>query len=219
MPGKREKRDRSEDVLTFFKGYLREQGRPPTDREIIDAIGLKSTSGAAYYIKKLIEDGKLEKQENVSRGLSLPRRQETPQSLTVPVLGRIAAGIPIMVPGTGLTRENAIGQVDVPESYIPPGVSLEDVFALEVSGDSMRDAMILDGDTVILHKTSNFHNGDIVAAWIVSEETTTLKRVRLTDKGVWLKPENPSNEFKETYYTLDDVELQGKVLGVLRLYN
>jgi repressor LexA len=219
MPEKSEKRTRTEQVFEFIKKYQREHGRPPTDREIAQGVGLRSPSTADYHVKKLIAAGKMDKERHVARGLSLQEPWLALELVRIPILGRIAAGTPIFIPDTGPTAENGIGYVDIPRSNLPQTISMKDVFALEVSGESMRDANIHDGDIVILHKTANIKSGDIVAAWIVSESTTTLKRVRFTEKGLWLEPENPSDDFKETYYARDDVILQGRFLCIAHLSN
>jgi repressor LexA len=217
---KREHRDRSDEVLAFINQYHEKNGIAPTEREIMTGVGLRSTSNVDYYRKKLVKAGRLECEKKIARGLRSPAAGSKPsaQNYMIPLLGNIAAGIPILIPGQGASASAAQFEIEVPESYLPGGISIENVFALKVVGDSMRDAMIQDGDTVLVYKTLNIHNGEIVAAWLVKEETTTLKRVRFTGNGVWLEPENPSAAFKPTFYLPEEVDLQGKVLGVLRLY-
>jgi repressor LexA len=217
---KREHRDRSDEVLAYIND-CNEKGRPPTEREIMTAVGLHSPSAVDYYVRKLKTAGKLIRIKKSSRGLSLKsasKRQSPTSTIQLPGLGNIAAGIPIMVPGQDKMGEAALFEVEIPESYIPAGISPREVFALRVDGDSMRDAMIQDGDTVLVYKTQNVRNGDIVAAWLLKEHTTTLKRVRFTTRGIWLEPENPSSAFPKSFYLPEEIDIQGKVLGVLRLY-
>jgi repressor LexA len=219
---RREHRDRSEEILAFIKQYTERERRPPSWREIQVAVGVKSSSTVAYYLNKLISAGKLEKKGFLARGVAIPSGSGTKfsgRNRLIPGLGSIAAGIPIMIPGQGALVEAAPIEVEVPESYIPSEIPSQDVFALRVVGDSMRDAMIQDGDTVLIQKTQDVHNGDIVVAWLVKEETTTLKRIRFTERGrIWLEPENPASAFKKTLFDVDEVDIQGKVLGVLRFY-
>ena len=218
---KREYRNRSADVLKFIAQYKKKEGRAPTEREIADAVGLHSTSGVHRYLNLLSKMGKLDRKEKSARGLSLPVESKvkiSERNTPIPGLGNIAAGIPIMVPGQGSIFETAQVEIEIPESYLPLGISSQDVFALHVVGDSMRDAMIMDGDTVLVHKTQSVRSGDIVVAWILEEDTTTLKRIRFSERGLWLEPENPSSEFRKAFFEPDKVEIQGKVLGVLRLY-
>jgi repressor LexA len=137
--------------------------------------------------------------------------------LAIPGLGPVAAGVPIETPGQNHAGESPLFSVDVPESYIPRGVDSADVYALRVAGESMRDAMIADGDIVLIHRTKNINNGDIVVAWLLEEHTTTLKRITRTENTLWLEPENPSDAYKRTSYNPQNVDIQGKLLCVLRL--
>jgi repressor LexA len=125
--------------------------------------------------------------------------------------------MPIDTPGQNHAGESPLFSVDVPESYIPRGVDSADVYALRVVGESMRDAMIADGDIVLIHRTKNINNGDIVVAWLLDEHTTTLKRITRTENALWLDPENPSDAYKRTSYNPNKVDIQGKLLCVLRL--
>ena len=216
---KRVRRERSQEVLQFLRDYIALHGRSPSEREIMQGVGLSSTSNVDYYLNKLVDARQVVWDKKISRGIMLPVKKEPPKrGPSVPMLGSIITGPPIHIPGEGLSAYDG-PRIDIPESFLPRGVSESDVFALRVVGDSMRDAMILEGDTVLIHKTQNIRNGEIVAAWLINEETTTLKRIRFDEAGFWLEPENPSSAFKPTHYRPGEVEIQGKLLGVLRLYN
>jgi repressor LexA len=233
--------DRQKDILRFIVTFCKDNKFPPSIREIGETVGISSTSVVSYNLKKLVDEELLERQPDVSRGLAVNwdrlrelgmvddgelatlRELSAPAAngngrngshrlISVPILGRIAAGEPIMVEG----REAAN-----PEDVIEMAEALvgnhRDLFALRVKGDSMIDASVLDGDIVILQQQETADNGDMVAAWIVDEEETTLKYLYREGHNVRLQPANPNPIYQPIIKPADKVRINGKVVSVIRV--
>lgn len=224
--------ERQKSILAYIQKYVAERGRPPTIREIGKAVNISSTSVVNYNLTKLKERGLLERDAEVSRGLRLTEKvavatAQVRQSVSktvekantavsgmfrVPLIGNIVAGSPIEVGNDGdfsvYDEEDAI---ELGSSMIPG--RHEGLFALRVSGDSMIDAMVNDGDIVIMRKENTPRNGDMVAVWL-SDDTTTLKYFYHEGSQVRLQPANPTME--PIYVDPNDVQVQGKVMMVLR---
>jgi len=208
---------RQKRILEMIETYMAEWGYPPTIREIGDAVGISSTSVVSYNLKVLQRKGYLERSPEVSRGLRLMREEEeeqptAPRGLTIPLLGTIAAGEPIPVP------DSDFSPTDYEEIAVTPDLvsNPEGVYALQVKGDSMIDALIHDGDIVILRHQRTAENGDMVAAWIKDERSTTLKRFyrERNQPLIRLQPANPYME--PIYVHPSNLEIHGKVIGVIR---
>lgn len=182
-------------ILEFVTRSTRENGYPPTVREICEAVQLRSPSTVHSHLKILQENGYLEKDDRKTRALTLPGAQRWQN---VPVLGTVTAGVPI------LAQEDTLGVV----AY--DGDVSGELFGLRVRGDSMIGAAILDGDTVIVRQQNTADNGQIVVA-LLGEEAT-VKRLRRKNKEVWLMPEN------DAYAPIDGREcaILGVVVGLIR---
>jgi len=161
-------------ILEYIESFAQENGYAPSVREIGDAVGLRSPSTVHAHLRILEENGYLQKSKGKTRTLSLPGQ---PGYRNVPVIGTVRAGQPI------LAVEDAIG-------YVPFEGSGEGLFALNVRGDSMKDAAILEDDVVIVRQQPTADNGQIVVALI--DDEATVKRLRLEKGHVWLMPENPA---------------------------
>ncbi len=175
------------------------QGLPPTVREICCATGIKSTSSVHKILDDLEELGYISRDKNASRAI---RIEGTTNAVQVPVLGKVTAGQPIL----------AVEQI---EDYIPypaDRVRSGNLFALNVSGYSMKNAGILDGDVVIADRDAVWHPGDIVIALI--EDEATVKRIQFQGKQPVLLPENP--DFDPIYP--ETLAILGKVIGSYRSY-
>lgn len=207
--------ERQQKMLKFIRDYMEEYDRPPTIREIGEHVGISSTSVVNYNLNKLQEAGYIARNREVSRGLRLldrrVRAEQMPVNLVrVPLVGRIAAGQPIHLPNVadnpfaGETLELTRDIVKEPEN----------VFALQVRGDSMIDASVNDGDIVVLRAQRTAHNGEMVAVWLKDREETTLKYFYLEGKQVRLQPANP--DYRPIYVDADQVEVQGKVIAIIR---
>ncbi len=170
--------DKQQKILEFIRWFTKEHKYPPSVREIGAAVNLRSPSTVHMHIKALIDKGLLKKDANKTRALILP--DVSIDDLGVPIIGRVTAGSPI------LAFEEQLGVL----AYTPRGDG--DFFALEVRGDSMINAGILDGDYVIVRKQSNARNGQIVVALL--EDEATVKRLMRSDGEIWLLAENPRYE-------------------------
>jgi repressor LexA len=190
-------------ILRFIRDFLREKDYPPSIRDIQDGCSISSTSVVDYNLKALERLGYIKRDREVSRAIELVGRRK---SMSVPVVGQIAAGIPIPVPDT-FEHQEFEDDVDVPAEV---AAGHDNIFALRVKGTSMIDALVNDGDVVVLEGTSAWQDGDMVAAWIKSKEETTLKRIYHEGERIRLQPANTTMD--PIYASADDVEVQGRVL-------
>jgi len=205
--------ERQQKMYDFIHKFSRDKGRPPTIREIGAQVGISSTSVVNYNLNILVREGLIHREKEVSRGLRVVRgngRGGDTDSVQIPMLGRIAAGSPIPVPGDGLTRFDG-EMISLTRDIIQ---EQEGLFALKVKGDSMIDALINDGDIVVMKKQETAENGEMVAVWLREEKETTLKRVYREKKQIRLQPMNPT--MKPFYANPENVQVQGRVLLVIR---
>jgi repressor LexA len=228
------------ELLTYVNERLKESGVPPSFDEMKDALDLRSKSGIHRLIKALEERGFIKRLPNRARAIevirlpeamqpnlaaqnrgrkfspsviqgNLGRVRETPESansnepVLVPVMGRIAAGSPIEA------IQSHTHTIGVPPDMLSPG----EHFALEVRGDSMVDAGIFDGDTVLIRKSDTADTGDIVVA-LVDEEEATLKRLRRKGASIALEAANP--QYETRIFGPDRVRIQGRRGGLMRRY-
>jgi repressor LexA len=207
---------RQEGILSFIRRFVNEHRFPPTIREIGEAVGISSTSVVNYNLNALEKKGMIERDRNVSRGLRVVEdgQQSTllPSVLRIPLLGRIAAGEPMPVPDE--LTDFAIFGDDAVEVATGMLQDVEGIYALEVRGRSMIDALINDGDIVVMKHQNHADNGDMVAARLRDDNETTLKRFYLEGDRVRLQPANP--DMQPIYAPAETVEVQGKVMMVIR---
>lgn len=201
--------ERQQQVLDYIREMVDARGYPPSVREIGEAVGLSSPSTVHSHLNSLVEAGAIKRDPSKPRAIMIV--DATHQSAVadrrmrdVPVLGRIAAGTPI------LAAEHVEEVMPLPTELVGEGP----VFLLEVKGDSMIDAGIHEGDLVAVHSQPDALDGEIVAALIDGEEAT-VKRLRRRDGKVILESENPA--YEPMVFT-EGVELVGKVVSVLRRY-
>ena len=200
--------ERQNKIVSFIRHFSAERGFPPTIREIGAAVGIASTSVVNYNLDVLQKKGLLTRRPAVSRGLTLGERL-----VWVPILGTIAAGLPIPVPNNDFPAfgdETLILTSDLIEPQ-------EGLFALHVKGDSMIDALVDDGDIVVMKRQEEAHNGDMVAVWLMAEDEITLKRFYREGERVRLQPANPT--MQPIYTHASNVAVQGKVMTVIRRVN
>jgi len=205
--------ERQKKILQVVRQSLAERGYPPTVREICSEASISSTSVVNYNLRRLEEMGYIIRSPDVSRGIKLLETNELPYAagtVSVPLLGRIAAGSPLPVPDSDFPLF-AGEVVSVPRDLLPED---NGIYALEVRGNSMIDALIGDRDLVIMKHQSVAENGDLAAVWLREERETTLKRFYLEGERVRLQPANPLME--PIYVPASDVEVQGKVVLVIR---
>ena len=208
--------ERQEKILDFVKNFTLDNGYPPTIREIGKAVNISSTSVVNYNLDALQRAGFIYRDRTVSRGIrlvdGLGELTGAIHLVRVPLLGRIAAGSPIQVPEGAYDSD--IDTIELPRDLVPDD---EQIYALKVQGTSMIDALINDGDIVIMRHTSTANNGDMVAAWLTDQEETTLKRFYHEGNRVRLQPENQTMD--PIYVAPDKVEVQGRVVTVIRQLN
>ncbi|MCQ2404044.1 MAG: transcriptional repressor LexA [Lentisphaeria bacterium] len=202
--------DKQKQILDFIGQYGQEQGMAPTINEISEHFDVTAATAFAH-VKALQKKGMLNRTSK-ARSISLPGAQHLhhfSMSLSIPVLGRISAGIP------GETEEHIERYITLDPSMLSRrNLTGQPLFAVKVQGESMRDAGILDGDMLIAQKTDKVKLGDVVIACV--DDAVTVKYIYLTD-GKWeLRPANP--EFKSRFVDLDHLQIQGTVVGLMRQY-
>ena len=222
--------DKQRKIIEFIGEFIRRHSYPPSVREVLKGGGISSTSVVAYNLNLLERQGYIARDKEISRGIRLlkgvdgqpvatPARAFAPapaavrqDTLRIPVLGRIAAGKPIPIPSSdfSLTGNKVI---ELTRDIIR---EQEGLYALEVRGNSMVDALVNDRDIVVLKHQQDANNGEMVAVWLKDKEETTLKRFyyERNKKRVRLQPANPTME--PIYVDPANVEIQGKVVAVLR---
>lgn len=222
--------DRHYKIMGLLQEYAENEGYPPSIREIGERTGITSTSVVNYYLEQLEKWGYIERDRRISRGLRVVPEKlaelgnviRTAASavndfLHVPVIGQIGASLPMPVPASDFNYFDYETVVDVARSMLPIK-KVEGLFALKVKGDSMIDAMVNDGDIVIMRKVENnseAKNGDMVAVWLPEMDETTLKYFYKEKDGYRLQPANPTMQpimLKST----TQLEIKGKVVMVIR---
>ena len=203
---------KQESILRFMRQFIDEHDYPPSIRDIQVGCDISSTSVVDYNLKALERQGHIRRDREVSRAIELldggTRRRRT---IGVPIIGTIAAGQPIPVP-TADTWEQ-VDYDNIFEATEEMTKGREKVFALKVRGTSMIDALVNDGDIVILEQTSTCDDGDMVAAWLKRENEATLKKFYREGDRVRLQPANST--MKPIFTEPDNVEVQGKVLATI----
>lgn len=216
--------ERQQGMMEYIHEYIHDNGRPPTIREIGGAVHISSTSVVNYNLTKLQEKGLLERDAEVSRGLRLTEKaleayegvrtqvsDAMSQILRIPMLGNIVAGEPIEVGHENFAVYDDEDAVEISASMLSG--KTDDLFALRVSGDSMIDAMVNDGDIVVMRQENTARNGEMVAVWL-SDDTTTLKYFYHEGDRIRLQPANPTMD--PIFVEPEDVQIQGKVMMVVR---
>lgn len=203
MEGLADLTTRQKRIIEFIQGTVKERGYPPTVREIGEAVGLTSSSSVHSQLANLQKMGYIHKDATKPRAIGLA--EETPAAVAVPLIGSIAAGSPT------LASEDVEEVLAVPEGFAADS----DNFALRVSGDSMVEAGIMDGDIVVLHRQDHANEGDIIAALLpgAAEDEATVKRFHRDGDRVMLVPENAELEAFEMH---PEGRILGKVTAVLR---
>lgn len=191
----RAKLNKSEEVYAFFNQFFSENGYAPSVREVCKACGLKSTATAFTYINDLAKKGLIEKTDGKNRAVSLKQGV-----VNVPLIGTVAAGQPIFA------AQNYDGYFAIPGNFFVG----DDLFMLNVHGDSMINIGMLNGDKIVVRKQEYADNGDIVVALV--DDSATVKRYFKRDGKIILHPENDSMED----FIFDNVSILGKVIGLLR---
>lgn len=204
--------DRQREIITFIREFSFEKGYPPTIREIGQRAGISSTSVVNYNLNKLEKDGYLTRDLKVSRGVRLvegPGSKSQGELVNIPLAGYIFASTPVMVGDTPQTAADEV--ISLTRDIVR---DTGDLFALRVKGDSMIDAMVNDGDIVVMKRADRARNGEMVAVWLSDRNETTLKHFYLEGSKVRLQPANPT--IQPIMVDSSKVQIQGKVVLVLR---
>jgi repressor LexA len=205
--------DKQQRIYRYIQQFIRDNGYAPAIRNIQNDLHISSTSVVAYNLKKLEERGLIDRAAKFARGMKLPAAEVEPTPAVtvtrqVPFVGYIAAGSPI--PGPDQADANEL--VDIPADLVPE--RLQDVYALRVRGDSMIDALIADGDLILMRYTPQVENGQTAAVRVVDRNEVTLKRIYFEGDKVRLQPANPTMDAWTEDAT--NVQVQGRVVGVVR---
>lgn len=193
---------RQAEVLEFIKSYIEETGYPPTRADIAKELGFKSANASEEHLKALARKGAIVMIPGTSRGIKLPESENE----GLPIIGRVAAGIPI------LAEEHIEDYCELPASFFSPNAD----YLLQVCGDSMIECGIMDGDLLAVHRTQNVNNGDIVVARIEDEVTVKRFKRSRSKHQVTLLPENKDYSPIEVDLRHQDFEIEGLAVGVIR---
>lgn len=201
-------------ILDFIRGFVEEHGYPPTVRDIQNGCGISSTSVVDHHLRVLGREGYLRRDLKTSRGLGLFGAQASRNTVVVPLAGAIAAGEPIPVPQPDAW--DTVAGADTLELPAELVRGRRDVYALKVKGNSMIDALVNDGDIVLMQQAPAADDGEMVAVWLKGDKAVTLKRLYREKDRVRLEPAN--SQMSPIYVAPDEVEVQGRVVGVIRTY-
>jgi repressor LexA len=206
---------RQRKIFEYIRDFIDEHDYPPSIRQIQDACSISSTSVVDYNLRILERMGYIKRDREVSRAIEVTHGgMKRARVVSVPIIGAIAAGQPISVPSADTWHAVAEDTIDVSADMLR---NHEEVFGLKVKGTSMIDALVNDGDVVILEPASTARDGEMVAAWIEDQQETTLKKYYLEGDKVRLQPAN------ETMHPIikdaRNVRVQGRVIAAFRPMN
>ena len=200
-------------IIDFLSRFAQEKSYPPTVRDIVRGCGISSTSVVDYNLDILEREGYIRRHPGISRGIEVAAQSAASRhSLKVPLIGLIAAGEPIPVPDPDTWDIVTPAEtLEVTEDLIG---GRQRVYALKVKGTSMIDALINDGDIVLMQYVNTVENGEMAAIWLKAEKEVTLKKFYRDRGRIRLQPAN--SQMKPIYAEPDNVEIQGRVIGVIR---
>jgi len=200
-------------IIEFIRRFLVDRGYPPSIRDMVAGCGISSTSVVDYNLNILEKEGYIRRHPEVSRGIELLDRSVAAQSrVQVPIIGQIAAGEPIPVPTPDTWDVTASSEtLEVTEDLTQ---GRDGVYALRVQGSSMVDALINDGDIILMQYVNVVENGEMAAIWLKAEKEATLKKFYGESGRVRLQPAN--SQMEPIYAEPDNVEVQGRVIAVIR---
>jgi len=196
-----------ERILELIRRSFDEKGYAPTVRDIVKGCNLSSTSVAQHHLNTLEKEGRIHRDPQVVRSIQLIERNV----VEVPLLGAIAAGKPIPVPGSDTWTTPPEETLKLTADMIG---NRRNVYALKIKGTSMVDALIDDGDTVVMEAVPTAENGQMVAVWLKDEQEVTLKKIYREPGRIRLQPAN--KQMKPIYVKPQNIQIQGKVVAVLR---
>jgi repressor LexA len=223
--------ERHRKIMEFLTNFQDENGYSPSIREIGESIGVKSTSLVDYYLKQLEGMQYIDRDNHISRSIRILRPMHTAagqvkraarqmanavnEVFSIPIVGRIVASLPIPIPPSDLAYFDSESGVEIARSLLPSRENVNDLFALEVQGESMIDAMVNDGDIVVMKRAQEASNGEMVAVWLDDSDETTLKYFYRENDRVRLQPANPTMD--PIYINNpEQLRIMGKVVMVIR---
>ncbi len=204
---------KQQKIIEFIHQFLVDNSYPPTVREIVSGCEISSTSVVNYNLNILKQEGYIRRHSEVSRGIELLTLSPALRyRLQVPIIGQIAAGAPIPVPAPDTWDVTASAEtLEVTEDLTQ---GREGVYALKVKGSSMVDALINDGDIILMQYVNVVENGEMAAIWLKAEKEVTLKKVYSEPGRIRLQPAN--SQMKPIYTEPDNIEIQGRVIAIIR---
>ncbi len=202
---------RQQRIVDFIRRFWEGEGYPPTIRDIVSGCGVSSTSVVDYNLDILEGEGYVRRRRGVSRGIDLVARGSQ-GAVQVPIIGQVAAGEPIPVPAPDTWDVAASSETLEVTRDLTRG--REGVYALKVKGTSMVDALVNDGDFVLMEYVNWVENGEMAAVWLKAEKEATLKKFYAEQGRVRLQPAN--SQMRPIYVDPDNVEIQGRVIAVIR---
>lgn len=200
---------RQKQILDFIAKFLEKKGYAPSIRDVVKGCSISSTSLVQYHLNVLEQRGYIHREPDISRSIGLAKKAT--YFTGVPLLGTIAAGRPIPVPTEDTWVTTPEETIELPLELTR---GLEKLYALRVKGTSMIDALIDDGDIVLMQHSNTAEDGEMAAVWLKDEQEVTLKKVYREPGRIRLQPANKL--MKPIYSRPENVEIQGKVVGVLR---
>ena len=200
---------RRRQILDFIRKFIEDKGYSPAIRDILHACNISSIAVVQHHLRVLEEQGYVSRDPHVRRSITLTDRER--HTNKVPVLGYIAAGQPIPVPQSDTWHEEPLETLELSPDMAPAG---NNVYALKVRGLSMIDALIDDGDIVVMQAVNTVNDGDMAAVWLKAEQEVTLKKLYRERDRIRLQPAN--SQMEPMYHKPENVEVQGKVIGVIR---
>ena len=201
--------ERRQQILHFIQEFIDDRGYPPTVRDIVRSCNISSTAVVQHHLRMLEKEGYINRDPEVSRSITLPDRERN--TFKVPVLGFIAAGEPIPVPQPDTWSHDDLEALELSFELMDVRNNL---YALKVRGQSMIDALIDDGDLVIMQAIDTVNDGEMAAVWLKNEQEVTLKKVYREVDRVRLQPAN--SQMEPMYHDPENVQIQGRVVGVIR---
>jgi repressor LexA len=203
-PGVSETRQR---ILKFIRDFFEDRGYAPTVRDILKGCNISSTAVVQHHLNILEREGCIHRDPEIFRSIQLLDRKTT---VRVPLLGSIAAGEPIPVPSSETWKNEARETLELTDDLTQG----KEVYALKVKGLSMIDALVDDGDIVLMRPANTVNDGDMVAVWLKDKQEVTLKRLFQEPQTIRLQPSN--SQMEPIYVNPQNIEVQGKVVGVIR---
>ena len=198
-------------ILNFISSFLKERGYAPTVRDIARGCAISTSSVVQHHLNVLEKQGNIQRDPQVFRSIRLVENEQPAPANAVPLLGTIAAGEPIPVPGSDTWTNTPESMMELPEEMVQGRKS---IYALRVKGYSMIDALIDDGDIILMEQTSTIDDGDMVAVWLKDRQEVTLKKIYREGRRIRLQPANKN--MKPIYQNARNLEIQGRVIGVIR---